>query len=293
MTKIPGKKRGRRGRPNYLYSIFSVAMVLFILGLIGLFILYGNELIRYLRENVNILVEIKPGTERDEVINLQQVLRKMPFVKTNSVTFHTKEEALQELQKDFGDEFTTLDMANPLYDVLSFNVRSRFMNSDSLKQLSRTILEQTIVRDVFYQESLIEELSGNIRKIILIGFGLGVLALILAFVLIHNTIRLALFSNRFLIKNMELVGASWEFITRPYLLRSLLHGLLSALLAVGALFGLLALAYIDIPELQTLENRNALFFLFLGLIVAGLFITGLSTYYAVNKFLRMRLEDLY
>jgi cell division transport system permease protein len=293
MSKIPKKRRGRRGRPNYLYSIFSVAMVLFILGLIGLFILQGNGLIRYLKENVNILVEIQAGTPRDEVVSLQRSFQKMPFIKSSTVQFLTKEEALKELEADFGDEFTALDMPNPLYDVISFNVRAGFMNSDSLQQLSRRIMDEPIVRDVFYQESLIEELSDNIQKVIMVGLGVGFLFLILAFILIHNTIRLALFSNRFLIKNMELVGASWEFITRPYLLRSLFQGMLSGLLAVGALVGLLALAYQDIPELRTLEDRNSLFFLFLGLVLAGLIITGLSTYYAVNKFLRMRLDDLY
>lgn len=287
------KKRVRRGRPGYLLSLLSIVLLIYILGITALIIQHSQALTVYLKERVGILVEIVPETSTEKIITLQENLRKMPFIKPGSIEFFTKEDALASLVDDFGDELSNLDMTNPLFDVLSFNVWASFMESDSLRKLGEVIREQPIVSDVYYQEGLVVELTRNMEKVLWAGAFISVLFFLFAFILIHNTVRLALFSNRFLIKNMELVGASWGFITRPYVLKGLGLGMVGGIVAVGALYGTVTISYQNIPEMDGLVDWNSLFLLFLGLVVAGVVITTLSTYIAVNKFLRMSLEDLY
>ena len=283
----------KRGRSNYFFSSISIVLLLLVLGLTALLMMHSSSLVTFLKENVSILVEIKPEASPEEVKNLQEKLIKMPFIIPGSVEFHTKGEALASLVADFGGEFSALDMTNPLFDVLTFNVWSSFMESDSLNKLSEVILQQTVVRDVFYQEGLVVELSKNIEKIAIWGGVISLIFLFIAFILINNTIRLALFSNRFLIKNMELVGATWGFITRPYVMRSILQGFLSSLLAIAGIWALLSAARQNIPEIEQLVDQNSLFLLFLGVILVGVLLTAFSTYTAVKKFLHMKLEDLY
>ncbi len=276
-----------------MYAIFSVSMVIFILGLFGLVILHTQQLIVYFKENVSINIELKNNVPQEQVQKVRQKLEALPYVKPASVVFTPKEQALSELEKDFGKNFIDLGMPNPLFDVLEFNVKSNFMNADTLQIIKNLMAKLPQVNDVYYQEGLLKELEENIQKVALVGIITSVLFILVALSLIHNTIKLAMYSNRFLIKNMELVGASWEFITRPYITRSILHGALSALFAIAALIGILILIQRDIPEIQTLENKTSLFLLFLGLLGLGILLTAASTYYTVNKYLKMRLDDLY
>jgi len=282
-TKMPGTK------PNYAYSIISVALVLFLIGFFGLLILHAQQLIKVSKEKIEIFVEIENGVGEEEVLKLKNDLHESPFVKLGSVKFIPKSEGAKMMQNEFGEEFLKLDLPNPLYDIITFNVNADFMQSDSLAQIKSEIKEHLYVSDVFYQETLIDSISKNSW----IALGVGLFFLIVAVTLIHNTIRLALYSNRFLIKNMELVGASWEFITRPYFFRSLKHGLISSLLSIALLAGLLFLANSKIPEFGQLVYLPGIVFIFLVLILLGLIITTTSTYYVVNKYLRMRVDELY
>lgn len=197
------------------------------------------------------------------------------------------------MRKEFGEEFILLDMPNPLYDVLTFNVRAEYMQPDSLTRIREVVRELNAVSDVFYQESIAGDIIDNIQKVSLIVLSLGIFLLFIAFVLIHNTIRLALYANRFIIKNMELVGASWEFISRPYIFRSMWHGLISGLIALSGL----ALVVIGmqglLPELGQLNNFFAFALLGVGLIFLGILISCVSTWFVVNKYLKMRVDDLY
>ena len=286
-------RSGVKTKPNYLYSIISVALVLFLIGFFGLIIIQAQNLITVFKERVNLLVELVPGTAGLDIVAVQEGIEKSRFVKEGTMEFVSKEEAARIMQEDFGEDFLKLDLPNPFYDVITFNVKADYMQPDSLKAIRAVLTSNTHVNDVFYQESLVDDIAENITRIGYIALGMGLFFILIAAALIHNTIRLALYSNRFLIKNMELVGASWKFISRPYLWRAVLHGLLSGLLAIISLFGLMYWAQSKLPELSMMNSWMEYGALFGGLIVLGILITTLSTYYVVNKYLKMRIDDLY
>ena len=282
-----------RTRPNYFYSIISVALVLFLLGFFGLILLQAQELIRVFKEKVSLIVELRENTAHQDVVALENALRQQPFMKTGSLDFISREEAARSMQDEFGDEFLQLDLPNPFHDVITFNVGAAYMNPDSLQAIRQQLRADPVISDVFYQESLVDNIAANIRELSYITLGIGLFFIFVAVTLIHNTIRLALFANRFLIKNMELVGASWAFISRPYLLRALAHGLISGLIAVAGLLFFLYWASVEVPELTELYNLPAFALLFGLLLLAGILINAASTYFVVKKYLRLRVDDLY
>ncbi len=293
MSDLLGKPPSKRAKPNYFYSIVSMALVLFLLGFFGLVLLQTQQLIDVFKERVNVLVEIEPGTDSLSINTLLNDLKMVEYTKKESITYTSKEDAIKSLQKDFGEEFMALDLPNPLYDVVTFNVKAQFMKSDLLSQIKKNFKTKDYVNDVYYQESLVNVIAKNVKKLGWFALGFSGLFLIVAVTLIHNTIRLALYANRFLIKNMELVGASWGFISRPYIRKSVWHGILSALLAIAALVLVLLLAQREIVELQALQNLSNSLLLFGGLLLLGILISGASTWFVINKYLKMRLDDLY
>jgi cell division transport system permease protein len=287
MSKPPGSK------PNYVYTIISVTLVLLLLGLFGLLVIQGQQLVKSLKEQVEIIVELNEGTPPSEVSELKSQLAKSPFFKPNSFRFVSKDEGAKMMQKDFGDDFLKLDMANPLYDVVIFNMVAEHVQTDSMEIIRNDLKALTYVNDVFYQESVADAIASNLEKVSWFILIAGLFFILVAVALILNTIRLALYSNRFLIKNMELVGASWGFISRPFLKRSFWHGLISGILAIGGLSLTLYLVYRDVPDYQESLNFAGITVVFGALLTLGILITVLSTYYVVKKYLRMRVDEMY
>ncbi|HMQ48783.1 MAG TPA: permease-like cell division protein FtsX [Saprospiraceae bacterium] len=280
-------------KPNYWYAIISVALVLFLLGLFGMAVLDARLLIQEMKENVNLILELKPDVQREEVQALRQTLEKSKYIKAESLEYVSKERGADMMREEFGEDFLKLDMPNPLYDVFTFNVRAVYMQQDSLKALKASLKELDSVNDVYYQESLVNKIVENLESMSWIIIGIALFFILVALVLIHNTVRLALYANRFLIKNMELVGASWSFISKPYLLKGLGHGLLSGLMAALALFLLNNWLQKQIPGIGQQHSWLDFGLLLLALLLLGLFINTLSTYYVVRKYLKMREDDLY
>ncbi|PSR15354.1 MAG: cell division protein FtsX [Bacteroidetes bacterium] len=282
-----------RQRPNYLYTIISVSAVLFLLGFFGLVLLQTHQLTKALKEQVDIIVELVAGTEEDSRAALERQLNNFAFVLPHSVTFTSREAALELMSDELGEDLLNLDLPNPLYDIFTFNVSARYLTGDSLTEIRNLLIQQPIVTDVYYQESLVDQLARNMKKLSWILLAVAGLFVLLALTVIHNTIRLALYANRFLIKTQELVGATWEFISRPYLRKALGHGLTSALLAIGLLLAFQFWLQLQLPEIRKLQSPLAFGALFLGLIILGMLINWLSTYFVVRKYLRLREEDLY
>lgn len=291
---IPPEKRIEKRKPNYLYSIVSVALVLFLIGFFGLIILHAQRLVKTFKENVALMAEMQDSVTTAQIDTLGAFLRSSDFVLEESVRFISREEAAQLMQEDFGDDFLKLGLPNPFYDVFIFNIKAAQMQADSLENIRSTIRTQyPFVTDVFYQESIVDNVIDNMRRVGYIALAMGIFLVFIAAALIYNTNRLALYANRFLIKNMELVGASWEFISRPYLLRSVLHGLLSGFIAVGVLILLLLWARTQVPDLRILQDLTMFATLFAGLVVLGVLINTASTYFVVKTYLKMRVDDLY
>ncbi len=282
-----------RQRPNYFYTIISVAAVLFLLGFFGLLLLQSQRLTKVLKEQIDIIVELNTGSPAEDYVALQRKLRSSAFVLPESVEFTSKEDALELMSDELGEDILALDLPNPLYDVITFNVQSSFIAPDSLAQIRELLLTEEVINDVYYQESLVDQLARNIKRIGWILLAVAALFVVLALTVIHNTIRLALYSNRFLIKTQELVGATWEFISRPYLRKALWHGLLSGLLAIALLVALQFWFQQQIPEIKQLQHPLAFVALFVGLVILGMFVNWVSTYIVVRKYLQLREDDLY
>lgn len=282
-----------RSKPTYFYAIVSVALVLFLVGFFALTVLHAQKLVTLFKEKVDVWLELKPDIPQEEVARIVGEVRRQPFVKTETVTFITRDQAAATMREDLGEESLLADIPNLMRDVVRFNVRADFFEEDSLRQWRETLRQDTLIAELYIEAANTGNISTNIEKIGWLTLTLGFLLIFAAVTLIHNTIRLALYTNRFLIKNQELVGASWHFISRPYIRRGIINGFLSAIMAIALLIILLSSAQRQLPGLRALEDLNGTLAIFTGLAALGVLISGLSTYFVVNKFLRMRVDDLY
>jgi cell division transport system permease protein len=281
----------KRHKTNYFYSIISVALVLFLLGFFGAALLFVKQQADSQQEKISMMVELK---EEADSLNLNLLKTELPtahFVR--EARFVSREEAGETMRRSLGDEYISKDMPLPFFDAYSINLKSDCMSKDSIEAISMRLKENQAVSDVYMDEGLIGEVSNTVQKIALIAFIITALFIIVVVTLIHNTIRLNLYSDRFIIKNMELVGASWGFISRPYIRRGVVNGLLSALIAVGILAIIWFFVQKQAPELNLLL-KNYVFWAYIGgLVLLGVLISWVSTFYVVNKYLKMRLDELY
>lgn len=281
----------KRKKTNYFYSIVSVALVLFLLGFFGTALLFTRQQVTNQQEKISMMVELKENADELSLQMLKNWLPKADFVR--EVHFVSKEQAGAMMRKSLGDEFIASDMPLPFYDAFSVNLKSDRLNTDSIAGITARLRTNDAVSDVYMDEGLIGDVSKTVEKIALIALAVAALFIIVAITLIHNTIRLNLFSDRFIIKNMELVGASWGFISRPYIGRGVRNGFLSALFAIVLLGILWFFAQKEAPELNFLFTNPLFWASGIGLILLGVLISWMSTFYVVNKYLKMRLDDLY
>lgn len=272
-------------------SIVGVALVLFLLGILGLIVIHAQRLSQYFKENIEIQVILRNDTPEKSALALQDTIAAAPY--TKSVEYVSKDMAAERFKKDFGEDFISLLQYNPLYASVNLKAKAAYVNPDSLKKIENTLLENGNVREVYYQRALVGKLSENVKKIGAIILAISILLCLVVVVLIDNTIRLAMFSNRFLIKTMQMVGATRGFISRPFDLRSIVNGLFSALLAIAALIVLMYYAQRELPEIRMVRDYAMTAVLFAGMILIGICISLLSTHRSVTKYLKMKLDDLY
>lgn len=277
--------------PSYFYSIIGISLVLFLLGTIGWLVINGRSLTRFFKEQVELQVILNDATRPEMTEKLEGILKDQHFVKSAKVI--TKEEAAKQFEKEWGEEFTDLLDFNPLYTSINVNLHSDYVNPDSLEKVKNFILQSNIVREVSYPSIVVDKMNSNFRKI---GIVLGVLALILFFavvIIIDNTVRLAMYSNRRLIKTMQMVGATRWFIAKPFDMSAILMGFISAIIAIGGLFTIKYLAANQIPELNALSDPFSLGLLIIGILVLGIFISLASTHRSVVKYLKYKIDNLY
>ena len=234
---------------------------------------------------------LQDNTSPDEIAKIQAKLSDKKY--TNRVEFIDKEAAAEMLKKDLGEDFVEFLGYNPLSGSIDLYLNPDYAEPDSMKWISTELKKIKQFKEVSYQQDLISEVNENIKKIGLVLLGFSVLLLIVVIALINNTIRLAIYSKRFLIKTMQLVGATGGFIRRPFVGRGVLNGVISGLIAILLLAGVLYWVSINIPELMELQNFNVYLILFSSVIVLGILISWISTSLAVRKFLRMQSGDLY
>lgn len=283
----------KRINSSYITSVISITLVLFTLGILGLIVLQANSLSNYIKENIGFEIIIKQGVKEADILYLQKTLDMEPFVKTTE--YITKEEASERLTEMLGEEFTGFlgEEENPLLPSIDIRFHADWANNDSLAIIEETILADENVKEVYYQKSLVHIINKNVRRISLILLGFSLLLLFIAMALINNTIRLSVYSKRFTIRSMQLIGATERFIRRPFVLKGVLQGVISAVITMILISIIITALKSNIPELAVLIGPELIVFLFTIILIIGIMFAGISTYFAVNKYLRMRTERLY
>ena len=282
---------GQKSKPSYVYAIIGVSLVLFLLGTLGWLVINGRGLTRSFKEDIEVQIILHDNTRPEMADKLKAVLEGQPFTRSAAIT--TKEEAAKDFEKEWGEDFTQLLDFNPLYTSINLKLYSGYVNQDSLAKIEQFVKQSNIVREVSYPTGVVEKMNANFRKIGIILGGISLLLFIVVIILIDNTVRLAMFSNRFLIKTMQMVGATRWFITKPFDRRAILNGLISGLLAVIGLWLVISFAENQLPSLRALHEPTLLIILMTGMIVLGILISLMSTHRSVIKYLKMHVDDLY
>lgn len=290
------RKKKKLGSYPFASVVFSIALALFVLGLFGVFFLLTNNLTRFIQDNIEVQVYLNKNVTESEKIQLQKTLADKEYVATKAgsqVVFISKEQAAEEFIKETGEDFKQFIGDNPLRDVIILKIVPEFQANEKLAAIKSELEGIRGVFEVVYLDNLVESINKNLTKIGLLLIGFSGILLLAVVVLINNTIKLALFSQRFLIRSMQLVGATSGFIRKPFLLRATLYGLTGAVIAAGGLFALLQYANSKIENLADLQRPDDLLVLFSGLVVTGMLVGFASTYRAINKYLKMSLDELY
>jgi len=291
MEEFEASASAKKTKSIYISTVFGIAMVLLMIGLLGLILVNAHNLSRYVKENIVLNVFVDDAAHETDVLQLQKELESNPMVKQTQ--YVSKELAARNLQKDLGEDFVKFLGYNPLSQSLDVYLKAEYANNADIEKFKKALLKNPLVKEVKYQASLVDQMNRNLTNISLVILVFAAIFVVLSVALINNTIRLAIYSQRFLIKSMQLVGATKGFIRKPFLLYGIWHGLLGGLIAIIILIATLSLAYKEVPDLVILQNYTEFAIVFLVVIGTGVFISGFSTFLAVNKFLRLKLYDLY
>lgn len=291
MTNPEEKYTRRRYKSSLFTTIVSITLVLTMLGLLALTIVHARKLSDYVKENIGFRVYLKEDAAAEDIIILQQRLDGSTFVKSSQ--YISPEEAARELTAELGENFIDFLGYNPLPPSIDLRIKAGYANVDSLEVIENLLMNEIVVKEVFYQKSLVQLINKNVRRISMVLLGFSALLLLIAMALINNTIRLSVYSNRFIIRTMKLVGATRAFIGRPFIRRGILQGLYSALLAILILSAVLYFLMKQIPELINLYDLYLYLAVFGLVIVTGIFLAWVSTFFAVRKYIRMKEDELY
>ncbi|MBD1432445.1 MULTISPECIES: cell division protein FtsX [Sphingobacterium] len=281
----------KKTKSVYVSTVISIALVLLMTGLLGLILVHAKNLSKYVKENIVLNIIVNDNVNEGDVLAMQKDLEKDPYVLRTE--YISKELAAKNLKEDLGEDFVEYLGHNPLLPSIDVYLKEQYANTDSIQTFIQKSAKNSRVKEVVYQESLIDMVNKNIRIIGIVVLGFTIVLLIIAVALINNTIRLAIYSQRFLIKSMQLIGATKNFIRKPYLLYGIFHGLLGALIAILLLIFTLQFAQKQIPDLVFLRNWYEFGAIFLIVVALGIVISGFSTYFAVTKYLRAKSHSLY
>jgi cell division transport system permease protein len=291
------RQKRKLGSFPFLSVIFSITLSLVVMGIFGIAFIYLKTLTSIVQSNVEIQVYLDKSIRDHDVKRLEKIMTTRPYIRsddaTENIKFISKETAAEVFIRDTGEDFTKFLGDNPLRDAFSVKITNLYQSVDSLKAIEIDLRRLPGVYEVVFQESLIASINKNLRKIGILLLGMTLILLVAVIVLINNTIRIALFSQRFLIRSMQLVGATKGFIRWPFLKRSLIYGLVSGVLASGIIFGIIQFAQHQIDDLDKLYAEEPLFILFAVLIFLGLLISYLSTLSSMRRYFKISLDELY
>jgi cell division transport system permease protein len=287
-----GKASMKRSKPNYIYSVVGVALVLLIMGIMGWFFLNISSVGNAFKEDIRLSAYLRT-LNKDTIGQIQQFIATKPYAK--NVTYVDKNSAKEIWNKENNEDWAKILDVNPLPESIDFYAKAEYVNSDSLTKISNELMAAygDQITDLQYPKSLVSNLNERASKIGLIFLVVAIILCLIVTFSIDNTIRLAMFSNRFLIKTMQMVGATRGFIAKPLNIRALVNGLISSGIAIVILFSLVGWAESQFPQLKAIRDLKLTFLLYGGLIVLGVGISVYSTHRSVLKYLKMKLDDLY
>lgn len=292
MPKQEDKYAKRRLRASYISSLTSISLMLFILGFFSLLILHANTIKKHVKENIQMNVYMQKNIKEADILRLKKILDASEGVKTTH--YISAAEAADIYKKELGEDFIQfLDGENPIHASLEVHLNEAYANVDSLQYFSDKIMKNDIVEEVKFHKDYVQTLNDNIKKISLYLLIFSAMLFIISMVLISNTIRLSIYSQRFLIRSMKLIGATKAFIRRPFLLRSVLQGIIASIIAIGALIFILYKLLENYKDLLSPEYLNLYLIAFGGIILVGIIITWISTFFAVNKYLNLSMDKIY
>jgi len=283
----------RRVAGSYFMSMMSIALVLFLLGVFALLMMHAQKLSNHLKENIGFEVVMNSNAKEANILQLQKELEAMPAVK--STEYITKKEAIQRLSEDLGEDFLQWlgNEENPLLPSINVNFNAEWANNDSLSVIEAQLLKNPNVKEIYYQKSLVNLIDQNVKRI---GFALIIASIALLFIaiaLIRYTLRLSIYAKRFLVRSMLLVGATASYIRRPFIKSGISQGFFGALIADIMLAGLLYGLMKRLPELALVQDYRIIIGIFVGIIILGILLGGLSTRSALRKYLNADVDRLY
>ncbi len=282
---------GKKGKATYFNAIMGVALVLFLIGVLGWLLINGRALSRAFKEELEVNVDFHDNVSDESVARMKAILMKQPFARETRII--SKDEAMKmENQVEGGNMMDFLGY-NPLFTSITMKLNEEYVNKDSLSKIKKFVLQSNVVRDMTWPNVVVDQMDSNLRKIGIILGGITFILLIVVIFLIDNTVRLAMFGSRFIIKTMQMVGATRSFITRPFDLRAFINGLISGVVAVIGLWIVMSFANAQLPVLKTLTDPVLLTALIVSMLVLGIIISMISTHRSVVKYLKMHVDDLY
>lgn len=283
----------QRLRGSYLISLLSITLVLFVLSLFSALLLYANKISSYIKENIGFEVVMKKGVKEKDILELQKELDGKNFVK--STRYISREEATKQLSADLGEDILQWlgDVENPLLPSIDVRFTSDYANNDSIEKIEQWVKQKKNVKEVYFQKSLMHSINHNVKKIGVILLLVGLLLLVMAVTLISNTVRLSIYSKRFIVRSMQLVGATEEFIMKPFIKSFALQGLIGGLISSVLLAMSMSMLFRKVPELNQLSSFGVDVTIYISIILLGVILTTVSTYFSMRKYLGANIDKLY
>ena len=271
--------------------VISMSLVLFVLGVLGFLLINANRLSNHVKQNIGFSVLIKEGVKDVDIMQLQKLIDSKTYSLESD--WVTKEDAAKGLQEQLGEDFIAFLGYNPLLESIDIKLKASYANPDSLLILQQQLTKNDLIHEIFYQKDLVEKINENVRKMSIFLLSFCILLFILSFTLINNTIRLTVYSKRFLIRTMKLVGATNKFIKGPFLSDSIYNGVYSSLVAICMLLAVFQLLQSDMPDFLNIQDFKSMGIIFACIFVAGILFTWLSTFFALRKYLRIKESEIY
>ena len=276
---------------SHLISVVSISLVLFLLGLILITGILGNELSRYVKENITVSIVLTDDLTDVRIRQIRDNLESQPYVK--STEYISKEQASLEMQRELNESPEAFLGFNPFNSTIEVKLRSEYTHPDSLPVIEKRLSAQSSVSSVQYRKDMIQKVNQNIHRISFILIILFAILILISFVLINNTVRLMIYSKRFIIYTMRLVGATPSFIRRPFIRYNILSGLIAGMLATIMLAGALFYVKKEFLNIEEILNPDIMFLVYCIVLASGIFLSVVATYFAVNRYLRMSRGRLY